>query len=147
VSGFETEFWHWYSFAVLLLVFEVFAPGAVFIFFACGALLVGTLLLLYPDMTVAIQAIIFAISSVAGMALWWYYRKDKADVETDSPLLNKRNEALIGREFTLITAITEGVGRIKTGDSQWRVVGEDAEKGAKVRVVSVDGATLKVVLI
>jgi membrane protein implicated in regulation of membrane protease activity len=56
-----------------------------------------------------------------------------------------RAHALIGKEFYLDEAIERGHGRIRVGDSQWRVAGDDLPKGAKVRVVAVeDGAEVKV---
>jgi inner membrane protein len=58
--------------------------------------------------------------------------------------LNRRGHALIGRVFTLETPIVDGAGRIRVGDSSWRVVGPSAPAGASVRVVRVDGATLVV---
>jgi membrane protein implicated in regulation of membrane protease activity len=57
-----------------------------------------------------------------------------------------RAHALIGKEFYLDEAIERGYGRMRVGDSLWRVAGDDLPKGAKVRVVAVeDGAEVKVV--
>ena len=64
--------------------------------------------------------------------------------ETDQPNLNRRGEQYIGRSFTLETAIDNGVGRVRVGDSLWRAVGDDMPAGSRVKVVGVDGASLKV---
>ena len=43
--------------------------------------------------------------------------------------------------------IVNGTGRIRAGDTTWRVTGPDAGSGRRVRVVSVDGPTLNVDLL
>jgi inner membrane protein len=77
------------------------------------------------------------------LALAWYGKRlmDKGDV-TDEPLLNKRSEQMIGRLATLTEPVVDGYGRIKIGDSLWRVKGPDLAKGAKVKVTSVVGNEL-----
>ena len=42
------------------------------------------------------------------------------------------------------TAIENGVGKAKVGDTYWRVTGPDTPQGEKVKVVGFEGATLKV---
>ena len=58
--------------------------------------------------------------------------------------LNRRAHALVGQTFTLEAPIVDGSGRIRVGDSSWRVTGPSAPAGASVRVVRVEGATLVV---
>jgi inner membrane protein len=61
------------------------------------------------------------------------------------PLPQTRAHALIGSGFFLEEAIAHGYGRIRVGDSSWRVKGDDCPAGAKVRVVAVeDGSILRV---
>ena len=43
-----------------------------------------------------------------------------------------------------VVAGINGVGKLHVDDSQWRISGADAEAGTQVKVVAVDGATLKV---
>jgi len=44
--------------------------------------------------------------------------------------------------FRLDATMTGGEGRIRVGDSSWRVTGPELLAGSEVRVVRVDGATL-----
>jgi hypothetical protein len=44
----------------------------------------------------------------------------------------------------LVTAIENGVGRARVGDSEWRVQGPDLPVGSRVRALSVNGNTLVV---
>jgi membrane protein implicated in regulation of membrane protease activity len=61
-----------------------------------------------------------------------------------APGLNRRAEQLIGSEAALDEPIENGVGRIRLGDTVWRVRGPDLPAGEKVRVVAVEGALLDV---
>jgi inner membrane protein len=45
-------------------------------------------------------------------------------------------------DFFLDEAIVRGYGRIRVGDSSWRVTGPDCPAGAKVRVIAIEGGTL-----
>jgi len=60
------------------------------------------------------------------------------------PALNRRGQSLVGHIFTLDSPIEAGCGRIRVGDSFWRIVGPDAAAGTNVRVVRIEGATLVV---
>jgi membrane protein implicated in regulation of membrane protease activity len=61
------------------------------------------------------------------------------------PLPQSRAHGMIGRDFFLDEPIVRGYGRIRVGDSSWRVAGADCPAGAKVRVVAVeDGSLLRV---
>jgi inner membrane protein len=64
---------------------------------------------------------------------------------SERPLLNRRMEALVGKEFLLDGPIENGAGRIRVQDTVWRVSGADTPAGARVRVIGWDaGAVLKV---
>jgi membrane protein implicated in regulation of membrane protease activity len=64
--------------------------------------------------------------------------------DSDQPLLNQRAAQLVGRNATLHEAIVDGSGRIKIGDTIWRVSGPDLPAGAKVTVSAIDGSSLVV---
>jgi membrane protein implicated in regulation of membrane protease activity len=60
-------------------------------------------------------------------------------------LPQSRAHAMIGADFFLDEPIVHGYGRIRVGDSSWRVAGADCPSGAMVRVVAVDnGSVLRV---
>ncbi|MCB1922411.1 MAG: NfeD family protein, partial [Gammaproteobacteria bacterium] len=50
----------------------------------------------------------------------------------------------VGRVFVLETPIENGFGKVRVGDSLWRVEGPDAAAGSRVRVTSADGVVLVV---
>jgi membrane protein implicated in regulation of membrane protease activity len=82
------------------------------------------------------------VLSVASFFAWRRFRP--APAASDQPALNRRGQSYVGRTFTLGSPIVNGVGKLHVDDSQWRISGADAEAGAQVKVVAVDGATLKV---
>lgn len=142
----QVEYWHWLVFGLVLLILEIFAPGAILLWFGLGALAVGVFQLLVPGlMPPEIQWLVFSVLSVASLILWKQYaQKHKLDQDDDSGSLNQRSKSLIGREFNLSNAIVNGVGKVRVGDSYWRVEGPDLPEGQKVKVTGFEGATLMV---
>jgi membrane protein implicated in regulation of membrane protease activity len=139
----SVEFWHWWILGVALIALEIFAPGTHLLFIGIAAGIIGFVVMLAPGLDVSWQILLFAVLSVvavyAGRA--WLKRRP---IETEDPGLNRRGEQVVGRVVTLDEAIANGVGKARVGDSVWRVVGPDMPQGRRVRVVGVDGATLRV---
>ena len=74
-------------------------------------------------------------------------RRSWAGAETtDQPLLNRRGEQLVGRIATLTEPINDGRGRIKLGDTLWRVSGPDLPAGTQVRVKAATDMDLELVV-
>ncbi len=133
------EFWHWMVIGVFLLALEVFAPGAILMWFGFGGLLTGALLWLIPSMSIEWQILIFSLFSIASVLLWKKYGSKADTMETDNPNLNNRLRDYIGRDTVLIEAISNGTGLAKVGDSAWKVRGKDLPKGTRVKIVDLDG--------
>lgn len=136
-------YWHWWILAVGLIILEVFAPGAIFMWMGIAAGIVGFILMLFPDISWQVQFIIFSVLSIASIVVWHYYLK-KNPTKTDQPTLNKRGHQYVGRTFTLDEAIVNNIGKIKVDDSTWKVEGENCDSGTQIKVVDVDGVVLKV---
>ncbi len=136
-------FWHWWVFAIVLLILEIFTPGAFFMWMSAAAGVIGLVLLAMPELSWQTQFILFAVSSIiaiiAGKA--WFSRNP---ISSEMPTLNQREDDLIGKVFEVEQAISNGSGRIKVGESTWKANGPDCNAGASVRVVSVNGAELTV---
>ena len=71
-------------------------------------------------------------------------RSSRGAASQSNPFLNRRTDALVGREFTLEKPIVDGSGTVRIDDTIWRVAGPDAPAGSRVRVVQADGASLTV---
>ena len=137
-------YWHWIVLGLMLVILEMLLPGFILIWFGVGAILVGGLLYVMPDLTWQWQLLIFSIFSLTSVFVWRAWSKNNLTDDPESDILNQRGRALIGRETVLIEAIVNGVGRIQVDDTFWRVNGKDLENGKLIRVVDVEGATLKV---
>ena len=137
------EYWHWWIFAGVLLILEIFAPGSFFLWMGVSAGVVGGLLFVFPGMDWKLQWGVFAVFSVASILAWRYYLRTHP-TETDQPALNRRGEQYVGRTFTLAEPIVNGIGKIHVDDSTWKIEGNDCAAGSKVEVVGVDGVILKV---
>jgi membrane protein implicated in regulation of membrane protease activity len=137
------EWWHWLVFAVALAAIETFLPGAVAIWFAASAALIGLLLIAIP-IPWQLQFIGFAVMGVVAMLTYLNYRK-KHPEKDEQPNLNQRGTQYIGSELVLIEPIEQGQGRARLGDGVWKVEGPELPAGARVRVTGVRGAVLTVV--
>ncbi len=135
--------WHWFILAVILFVLEVFAPGAVFMWIAIAAAIMGLILSLFTGITWEYQLFLFGILSVASLFVW---RKvaGKHTTETDQPQLNRRGIQYVGRTFTLEEPIVNRRGKIRVDDTTWKIEGEDCDVGETVKVIKVDGVVLVV---
>ena len=139
----EITFWHWLIAAVALMILEVLAPAAFFLWLGVAAAVVGVLLALIPGMPWQIQVLLFSALSVASVIGWRAWRK-KHPVESEAPNLNRRGMQYVGRVFTLSEAIVNGTGKVKVDDTTWRVSGPDLDQGANIRVLDIDGTVFKV---
>jgi membrane protein implicated in regulation of membrane protease activity len=134
--------WNWLIAAAILFVVEVLCPGIFMLWLGLAALLVGiiTLIVYLPP---AWQGVLFVIFAAMAFPFWKRYRG--ASVRpTDQPHLNRRADALVGREFVLETAIADGAGTIRVDDTVWRVAGPDLPAGSRVTVRRADGVMLYV---
>jgi membrane protein implicated in regulation of membrane protease activity len=139
----QAEYWHWWVLGVVLLILEVFSPGAFFLWLGLAAGVVGAVLLLLPDLDWQLQLLLFAVLSVVSIVAGrsWLRRHP---IETDLPTLNRRGEQYVGRVFTLEQPVVNGTGKIRVDDTTWKIRGDDREAGSRVRVTGVDGTVLLV---
>jgi len=135
--------WAWFLAAAVLMILELALPGVFLIWFGLAAAATGvvdTLFVLSWQREVLLFAVLAIIFALIGRNVM---RRQAAEPQ-DKPFLNRRADALVGREFILAEPIENGAGRVRIGDSVWRVVGPDQPAGTKVRVESIDGSVLVV---
>jgi inner membrane protein len=136
------QWWHWWVLAAVLAVAETLVPGAVAIWFAASAVVVGALALIVP-VPWQLQLMVFAILGVVACFVYRRYR-GVSDLDSDAPQLNKRAAQYIGQAFTLLEPLSGGSGKVQVGDTIWLARGPDAPAGTRVRVVAVTGSVLQV---
>ncbi|MBL4588554.1 MAG: NfeD family protein [Alphaproteobacteria bacterium] len=138
------EFWHWWAAAVTFLIFEVFAPGVVFIWIAISAAIIGAMLFAFPNLTWELQFSIWGVLAVLSAVVGRNYIR-RNPIKTDEPNLNKRGNQYIGRTFTLDNTLENGMGKIKVDDSIWKVEAvSDLKKGTKIKITGLDGVIFKI---
>jgi len=135
--------WGWGIFGVLLVVLEIFAPGAIFLWMGVAAFAVGVGVFVWPDIEWRYQLLLFSALSVISVFVARRYLRSNP-IETDRPTLNRRGTQYIGRVFTLAAPITDGRGNLHVDDTMWKIEGPELDVGAKVRVTGVDGVMLTV---
>lgn len=140
----DLQFWYWWIAGFAFLIAELLLPtGFVLMWIGGGALLVGVLAWLLP-IGWQVQLTLFGVLSIVTFFVWHRYRpQPKA---SDQPSLNRRGHSYVGRTFTLTAPIVNGVGKLHVDDSQWRITGPDAAEGTQVKVVAVEGTSLRVEL-
>jgi len=137
------EAWNWLIFGIILMALELLAPGVFLFWLGLASLLVGLVsFVLHPSWQA--QLLMFAVFAAAAVPVWRRLAWAAADPSKSNTFLNKRAEALLGREFTLEKPIIDGHGIVRVGDTVWRVAGPDTPAGTRVKVVQVDGANLTV---
>lgn len=137
------EFWHWWVFAVVLIILEVFSPGAFFMWMGAAAGVTGLSLLVAPELSWQMQFVIFAVMSIVAILIGKTFFNRKS-ANTDDPTLSQLENELTGNIYTVEKPIVNGSGRIQVGESTWKAQGPDCEAGSSVKVVSVQGAVLVV---
>ncbi|HDS0923875.1 NfeD family protein [Stenotrophomonas bentonitica] len=133
----------WGALALVLFAAEALAPGAFMLWIGIGAAAVFVLVAVFADIPLLWQVVAFVLLSVVSIQCYRQWGRKRAR-ETDAPLLNRRAEQLVGRVVALDQPIVSGIGRAKVDDAFWVVAGPDLPAGTPVRVVAVDGMTLKV---
>ena len=133
----------WAALAVALFAAEALAPGAFMLWMGFAAAAVLALVWLFDGLPVLAQVLLFVVLSFVSIQVYrrWFRQRDR---RSDQPLLNRRAEQLVGRVVVLEQAIANGSGRAKVDDAFWVVAGPELPAGSQVRVVAVDGMTLKV---
>lgn len=134
----------WAVVALLLFAAEAMAPGAFMLWLGIAAVVVFLGVLLVPvDIPILVQVAAFIVLSFVSIQV---YRKwfRKFEPQSDRPHLNQRANSLVGHVTPLEQAIVNGHGRVQIADAFWEVQGPDLAAGTSVRVIAVDGMTLKV---
>jgi inner membrane protein len=135
--------WFWLVVAGLLLLVEMALPGFFMLWLAVAAALTAIIsFIVHPSWTAEI--FIFAALSMLTVAASWRFVMNSRHAKSESPHLNQRPHAFVGKTYTLIEPIINGSGKIRVEDALWDVDGEDMVKGARVKVTAVDGMRLVV---
>ncbi|GAB5510240.1 MAG: NfeD family protein [Hyphomicrobiales bacterium] len=135
--------WTWIVIGLALLGLEVLVPGSFFMWLGLAALGVGAVAFFF-DASWHVELLLFGVLALAFIIAGRRFFAQRGDESNDTPGLNARAEAFVGREVILEEPLASGIGRVKLGDTLWRVEGDDAPAGTKLMVISARGGTLQV---
>ena len=129
----------WLIGGLIICAAETLAPGAFLIWIGAAAAIVGAIAY-FVVLDPTTQLLLFG-ALVIGLVL--VGRKVYGSFNAGpGPLPQSRAHAIVGTDFYLDEPIVRGYGRMRVGDSSWRVKGADCPAGAKVRVVAVEEGSL-----
>jgi|SRR5580765_7617719 membrane protein implicated in regulation of membrane protease activity len=134
----------WWILALVLIGAELLVPGYFLIWIGLAAAALGIVTFLIPGISFLVQAVLFAVLTLASCFVYWRFVRKVIGEASDQPLLNRRAEQFVGQRYRLDTAIVGGRGKVRIGDSPWLAEGPDLPAGAEVEVIGVDGTTVKV---
>jgi membrane protein implicated in regulation of membrane protease activity len=142
--------WNWMVLGCVLLALEIVLPGFFLLWIGIAALVTGALALslLLWDASYWVwqaQVVVFLVLAVASAYAGNRLMSGRGG-DSDMPLLNRRSEQMIGKVATLTEPIRDGRGRIRIGDTMWRVSGPDLPVGAQVRVKSAVATDLELIV-
>src|SRR5256885_13490522 len=119
----ELGAWNWMVLGCILLALEIVLPGFFLLWIGLAAIVTGAASLLPWNSSWwgwEIQALVFVVLAVI---FAWLGSKvmSKSRSDPDADLLNQRSAQLIGKLATLTEPIKDGRGRVRIGDTLWRV--------------------------
>ena len=141
------EWWVWIVGGVVLMLAELAVASFFIIWFGLGALLVGLLMLLMPDLSTTAQLATWTIASLAMVVLWFRVFKQNQH----KTLVGTAEGEVMGEIGLLVGAVapfTRGKVRFQRpilGSEEWVCTADAAiAAGERVKVVAVEGSYLKV---
>lgn len=140
------EWWHWVVLGLCLSIAELAVPAFFIIWFGIGAVGVGLLLLLAPDLALATQLLVWAAASGALVAVWFRYLRPGTRTSVGTSAASVAGE--IGVLVSDLPPHARGQVRFQKpilGADVWECYAEQhLRAGERVRVVAVEGNFIKV---
>jgi Membrane protein implicated in regulation of membrane protease activity len=100
----DLQYWHWLVFGMILIIAELFIPSFTIIWFGLGALTVGALLWIIPDVGLTAQLLLWTIFSALLTIFWFLVMKPRM---VDKTRAGMSREALLG-ETGQVISVPEG---------------------------------------
>jgi membrane protein implicated in regulation of membrane protease activity len=136
--------WHWLVFGIVLVVAEITLPGTFLLWPGLAAVIVGLTKAIVPGLDWTVCVTLWAVLSVVTVAGFIAWRKTHP-AKGGSSTLNRRGEQYVGERFYIETPVVNGKGEMKVDDTVWKILSDqDLPAGASVKVVGVEGTSLRV---
>ena len=139
-------YWHWVVLGIGLVLLEIVLPSFTALWFGAAAIVVGVLLLLFPDMSLTIQVILWTVLSVVLTWLWFMYLKPLAIDRTKAGLSREAILGEVGQVISVPNGERRGILRFPApvlGSDEWQFISqENLAIGDRVHVIDVSGNSL-----
>ncbi len=141
----ELQWWIWLVLGFGLILLELVLPTFFIIWFGIGAVAVGVIAGLLPGLSLASELIIWVLLSSLTVALWFkVFKPRKADKRWTA-------DEVIGEVGLLVAPVSEfQKGRVRfqkpiLGNEEWTcIAGADIAAGERVRILAIEGNTVRV---
>ena len=148
MDDFQMLYWYWLVFGMLLILLELMVPSFTIFWFGLGALIVGLLMLIAPDISLNWQIMVWIAASTAFVFFWFKVLKPRM---TDRTTAGISREAVLG-ETAMVTRLPEGDrrGEIRfavpmLGSESWPFISVDeVAVGDRVVVQDVSGNAMMI---
>ena len=143
---FELQYWHWITFGIILMLSEIYLATFFIFWFGATAVVVGLILLPFPQLPQAGQLVLWAALSSLLAWSWFKYLKPLSIDRTKAGL---SREAIVG-ETGQVLRIPNGESRGKLrfpapilGSDEWEIMSTDSlAVGDRVSVEDILGNSL-----
>ncbi len=140
------EWWYWIVLGLCLAMAELLVLAFFIVWFGIGAIVVGIILLIVPDLTVATQMLLWAGLSTALVIFWFRYLKPRTVTAVGTSATHVTGE--VGTLVSDLCPDTRGQVRFQKpvlGSDTWECYADSNIKaGERVRIVAVEGNFIKV---
>lgn len=143
---FSPEWWHWLVLGLVLTMTEIAIPAFFVVWFGIGAIAVGLVLLLLPELALATQFLLWTAFSAALVWLWFRHLRPRTMTTVGTSAAKVAGE--VGILVADITPDSRGQVRFQKpilGADAWEAYADTAiGAGERVRIVAVEGSYVKV---
>ncbi len=138
--------WHWVVLGIALVVSEIFLATFFILWFGAAAIVVGAVLFLMPELSMAWQVFLWTLISAVLAFAWFKYLKPLSIDRTKAGL---SKEAIVGEIGQVIVApMPDKRGKLRfpapiLGADEWLIISQDEVViGDRVSVVDLSGNAL-----
>lgn len=145
---FQLLYWHWLIFGAVLIVTELFLASFTALWFGLGGMFVALCLLLFPELTLTVQILLWICASIVCTVFWFKVLKPRMN---DKTMAGLSRESIIGQVGQVIKVpLAGGRGELRfsvpiIGTDTWSFIcEEEVSPGDRVYVLDIIGNSLKV---
>ncbi|MBS0561330.1 MAG: NfeD family protein [Proteobacteria bacterium] len=135
--------WGWAIAAAALGWAEIHVPGAYLIWIALGAALTAAAEAAF-GLRLEAQLIVLIVASALSCGVGFFVYGRRTRRPDPGARLNSRDRLMVGQAGTVCTALVNGEGKVRVGDTVWLAAGPDLPEGTPVVIRSVRASRLVV---